>query len=79
MILVLWSEMPIGLVISLKAYSATTLFFVLQSNKPIVGLSLLCFKISSTAVRQKFICPASLGVNSLAFNSTTMKLLSFKW
>ncbi len=42
----LYSLIPIGLLISFKEYSATRLFLLLQSNNPIVGLSVSFFQFS---------------------------------
>ena len=47
----LYSAMPIGWVLSPNAYSATTLFWLLHINRPMVGLSCSLLIWRSTAVR----------------------------
>ena len=44
-----YSLTPIGLLMSFLEYSATKLFLLLQSSRPMVALSCGCFKIPSTA------------------------------
>jgi len=46
-----YSDTPIGLLMSLKLYSASILFFDLHKISPIVGLSVSVFNRSSTALR----------------------------
>ena len=51
LLVTLYSLTPIGLEMSLREYSATTLFLLLQRSRPMDGLSCSFFKIPSTADR----------------------------